>query len=115
MRDRPPQQVVLYRLFAFAIDWCPIRDCNARLIICRRDAQQYRDKSSVAQPVARINILAIVFHHKKMELFIESVRKYPELYDISHVQYKNVLIKDAKWKEIFDLKIRNQLVSFFQA
>jgi hypothetical protein len=58
-------------------------------------------------------VSAIVFSPQEDEHFIESVRKYPELYDISHMQYKNVLIKYAKWKEIFGFKIRNQLVSFF--
>jgi hypothetical protein len=111
MRDLSLRPVALYRLFAFPIDWCPTRECNARLIICRRNARQYRDESSVA----RINMSAIVFSPQEDELFIESVYKYPELCDISHMQYKNVLIKDAKWKEIFVLKIRNQLVSFFYA
>jgi hypothetical protein len=79
MRDLSPRPVALYRLFAFPIDWCPTRDCNALLIICRRDARQYHDESSVARPVARINMSAIVF--SPQELYIESVRKYPELYD----------------------------------
>jgi hypothetical protein len=40
------------------------------------------------------------FTSQEDELFIESVRKFPELYDYSHTQYFNLLIKDAKWKEI---------------
>lgn len=28
--------VALYRLFAFLVDRCPIRDCTARLVICRK-------------------------------------------------------------------------------
>jgi hypothetical protein len=43
---------------------------------------------------------AIAFTSQEDEHFIESVRKYPELYDCSHMQCFNLLIKDAKWKEI---------------
>jgi hypothetical protein len=50
--------------------------------------------------VLGVNMSAIAFTSQEDELFVESVRKYPELYDCSHVQYFNLLIKDAKWKEI---------------
>lgn len=43
---------------------------------------------------------AIAFTSQEDELFIESVRKYPVLYDCSHMQYFNLIVKDAKWKEI---------------
>ncbi|XP_060855371.1 transcription factor Adf-1-like [Metopolophium dirhodum] len=43
---------------------------------------------------------AIAFTPQEDELFIESERKYPELYDCSHMQYFNLIIKDSKWKEI---------------
>jgi hypothetical protein len=42
---------------------------------------------------------AVVTPHEN-EIFIEFVRKYPILYDSSHMQYKNLIMKDSIWKEI---------------
>jgi len=43
---------------------------------------------------------AVVFSPQEDEIFIEFVRKYPILYDSSHMQYKNLIKKDSIWKEI---------------
>jgi len=38
---------------------------------------------------------AVVVSPHEDETFIEFVRKYPILYDSSHMQYKNLIMKDS--------------------
>jgi hypothetical protein len=43
---------------------------------------------------------AVVFTPHEDEIFIEFVRKYPILYDGTHMQYKNLIMTDLIWKKI---------------
>lgn len=88
----------LYRLFAFSIDWCPTRDFNARQIICCRDPRREQCSATRRRFVFAINMSAIAFTSQEDKLFIESVRKYPELYDYSHMQHFNLLVKEISQK-----------------
>lgn len=45
--------------------------------------------------VDHVNMSELVFSSQEDELFIESVLKYLMFYEISHTQYKNLIVKDS--------------------
>lgn len=88
---------------------------------CLRDAANFRFLSTGvlrhgsrrkqnSVTVICVKISAVAFSSQEDKLLIESVRKYPVLYDSFCSQYKHMPIKNLIWKEI---SLENPVVNIY--